>query len=136
MKHDPHLCGRPLALVSKIRLASACNMESKSRRCSASDIAFYQEKKERKPTRFSLLTSAGTRSSEKNDEDDDSGSVAKGDRCPLSTAPDAITIGAGTRASTHFPLLVYPSLLTSTQSLDVMDPLINCLLLKKFQMIR
>jgi hypothetical protein len=77
-------------------------MESKSRRCSARDIAFYQRKRE-KTTRFSLLTSAGTRSSEKNDEDDDSGSVAKGDRWPLSTAPDAITIGAGTRASDSLP---------------------------------
>jgi hypothetical protein len=45
---------------------------------------------------FSWLTSAGTRSSEKNDEDDDSGSVANGDRCLPSTAPDAITIGAET----------------------------------------
>lgn len=37
----------------------------------------------------------GTRSWEKNDEDDgDSDRGAIGDRWPLSTAPDAITIGA------------------------------------------
>lgn len=53
------------------------------------------EKKKNEETRkrFLLLTSAGTRSSEKNDEDDDSDSVAKGDRCLLSTAPEAITMG-------------------------------------------
>lgn len=38
-----------------------------------------------------LLTSVGTRSSEKND-DDESGGGPNEDRCPLSIAPEAITI--------------------------------------------
>lgn len=37
----------------------------------------------------------GTRSWEKNDEDEDSDRGTNGDRWLLSTAPDAITIGAG-----------------------------------------
>lgn len=65
-------------------------------------------KKNETSKRFPLLTSAGTRSSEKNDEDDDSDSVAMGDKCLLSTAPEAITMGGGTCVSTHFSFLRIP----------------------------
>jgi hypothetical protein len=85
IKYDSHLSHRRLTLISKILLASV-----KKRKGNHAPSPILHDKG--KENEDSLLTSAGTRSSEKNEEDDS----VSGPNGRLSTTPEAITMCAET----------------------------------------